>query len=72
MAITGVYWLFTSSRRKEEGTMAVKTQTISMQDDLLNEIKIKAQENQRSISAEIAYRVKISLKTEKEREHKMT
>ncbi len=52
--------------------MAVKTQTISMQDDLLNEIKIKAQENQRSISAEIAYRVKISLKTEKEREHKMT
>lgn len=52
--------------------MAVKTQTISLQVDLLNEIKIKAMENQRSISAEIAYRVKISLKKEKELEHQMT
>ncbi|HRZ28170.1 MAG TPA: Arc family DNA-binding protein [Spirochaetota bacterium] len=52
--------------------MAIKTQTISMQDDLLNEIKIKAMENQRSISAEIAYRVKISLKKEKEMELRMT
>jgi len=56
----------------EGRTMAVKTQTISLQDDLLNEIKIKAMENQRSISAEIAYRVKISLKKEKELEHQMT
>ena len=52
--------------------MAVKTQTISLQDDLLNEIKIKAMENQRSISAEIAYRVKISLKSERESERKMS
>lgn len=53
--------------------MATTTQTISLQDDLLNEIKIKARENERSISAEIAYRVKMTLKTEKDKsEFQMT
>ncbi len=48
------------------------TQTISLKDDILKEIKMKAEENERSISAEIAFRVKQSLKLEKETETRMT
>jgi hypothetical protein len=42
----------------------VATQTIHLKDDLLFQIKIKAEENERSISSEIAYRLKLSLQLE--------
>ncbi len=40
------------------------TQTIHLKDDLLFQIKMKAEENERSISSEIAYRLKLSLQLE--------
>lgn len=40
------------------------TQTIHLRDDLLTQIKIKADENERSISSEIAFRLKLSLQLE--------
>ena len=40
------------------------TQTIHLRDDLLTQIKLKADENERSISSEIAYRLKLSLQLE--------
>jgi hypothetical protein len=42
----------------------VATQTIHLRDDLLTQIKLKADENERSISSEIAYRLKLSLQLE--------
>ena len=52
--------------KNESWRKKMPTQTISLKEELLNEIKIKAEENERSISAEIAYRVKQSLRSEKE------
>jgi hypothetical protein len=43
----------------------MSTQTIHLRGDLLSQIKQKASENERSISSEIAYRLKISLSQEK-------
>jgi hypothetical protein len=40
------------------------TQTINLRGEILSQIKQKAEENERSISAEIAYRLKISLQQE--------
>jgi hypothetical protein len=42
----------------------VATQTIHLRDDLLTQIKIRADENERSISSEIAFRLKLSLQLE--------
>ena len=40
------------------------TQTISIKESLLSKIKVQAEENERSISAEISYRLKQSLREE--------
>ena len=42
----------------------MSTQTIHLRDDLLSQIKEKAGENERSVSSEIAYRLKLSLNHE--------
>jgi hypothetical protein len=39
----------------------MSTQTINIRDEILSQIKQKAAENERSISSEIAFRLKVSL-----------